>query len=593
MDRIKKLKIKKQDGTFSDYIPIGADAENIDTTDGESVETKLNKKPYYYNSVADMKADTKLKAGDMAITLGYYEANDGGAGEYKIISGDYTDDGGSYHQLKNGLFAELVMNGNNINVLVYGVKGDGIADDSIFIQKAITKACSLMQDKARNVKSFGGGYTVTFPARKLFLKTQINVTEPISLMGEGVGSTLFLNNNLDYMIKFEKLASSKGTNEEGRIEGGLITNLRFDGNAREYTCIAALGLWRNDHITLDNLYFYGIKGKCIEFKSLREGVINNIYTRFCGVLGSGNIDVIENTGGDTTNLNFGNNWNIVYPFGYAINFNYGEFISITGLMIHGMFQGIIDSLTSYFGSNDYSDINTDFIRLNHSQIHYLKNCSTAYIPMNSGIAILDNNSELGVSDTHFSGHLGTSSRHLDGHYFFNLTNSSTLFIYGGVYCSEAYQNGDIIIKDNSSKVQGYFANISTYLYLNDDDMEARFNSSNIVFAGNRTKPVNLTYREFVNYKKFGEDDCRASIVVKSPDDNNGNLINPDALYIGTNRYNSRSVVAIPDESYFVLPKNTSISYSIPNTLFVNDNHELCFIYKDSNGNYITKKISMQ
>ena len=45
-DRIKKIKVKKQDGTFSDYIPIGADAENIDTTDGESVQLKLNKKPY-------------------------------------------------------------------------------------------------------------------------------------------------------------------------------------------------------------------------------------------------------------------------------------------------------------------------------------------------------------------------------------------------------------------------------------------------------------------------------------------------------------------------------------------------------------------
>lgn len=103
MDRIKKLKIKKQDGTFSDYIPIGADAENVDTTDGESVELKLNKKPYYYNSIANMKADTKLKVGDMAITLGYYEANDGGGAEYRIINGNYTDDGGSYHELENNL----------------------------------------------------------------------------------------------------------------------------------------------------------------------------------------------------------------------------------------------------------------------------------------------------------------------------------------------------------------------------------------------------------------------------------------------------------------------------------------------------------
>lgn len=50
MNRIKKLKIKKQNGTFSDYIPIGVDAENIDTTDGDSVQLKLNKKLYYYDN---------------------------------------------------------------------------------------------------------------------------------------------------------------------------------------------------------------------------------------------------------------------------------------------------------------------------------------------------------------------------------------------------------------------------------------------------------------------------------------------------------------------------------------------------------------
>ena len=83
-DLIKKIKIKKQDGTFTDYIPIGAEAQNVLTSDGDSVQLKLNKKPYYYNSVADMKADTKLKNGDMAITLGYYESNDGGGATYKI-----------------------------------------------------------------------------------------------------------------------------------------------------------------------------------------------------------------------------------------------------------------------------------------------------------------------------------------------------------------------------------------------------------------------------------------------------------------------------------------------------------------------------
>lgn len=99
---VKKMKIMQPGGTLSDYVPIGAEAENINV-DGESVETKLDKKPYYYDTVADMKADMKLKAGDMVVTLGYYSANDGGGAEYKIISGTHTDDGGSYHELDNSL----------------------------------------------------------------------------------------------------------------------------------------------------------------------------------------------------------------------------------------------------------------------------------------------------------------------------------------------------------------------------------------------------------------------------------------------------------------------------------------------------------
>ena len=128
-DLIKKVKIKKQDGTYTDYIPIGVEAKNVDCSDGESVEYKLNKKPFYYNNVADMKADTSLKAGDMAITLGYYEPSDGGNCEYQIVSGDYTDNGGSYHELANGLFAELIIK-DEINVKQFGAYGNGMADDT-------------------------------------------------------------------------------------------------------------------------------------------------------------------------------------------------------------------------------------------------------------------------------------------------------------------------------------------------------------------------------------------------------------------------------------------------------------------------------
>lgn len=137
-DLIKKIKIKKQDGTFTDYIPIGAEAQNISTSDGDSVQLKLNRKPYYYNTVADMKADTKLKVGDMAITLGYYAPNDGGRAEYKIVNGNYTDNGGSHHELDNNLWAELIIF-DEINLNSWGLS-TSLNDNSSIFNTAITYA---------------------------------------------------------------------------------------------------------------------------------------------------------------------------------------------------------------------------------------------------------------------------------------------------------------------------------------------------------------------------------------------------------------------------------------------------------------------
>lgn len=171
-DRIKKIKVKKQDGTFSDYIPIGADAENIDTTDGESVQLKLNKKPYYYNNIADMKADTKLKAGDMAITLGYYEANDGGGAEYVIVNGNHTDDGGSCHKLNNNLFAKLLFNGEFVYANQFGAIESG----------SINRAFLFLKN------NYGGGVV------KLFKKTNpITINNFITIFNN---CTLDLNNNI-------------------------------------------------------------------------------------------------------------------------------------------------------------------------------------------------------------------------------------------------------------------------------------------------------------------------------------------------------------------------------------------------------------
>lgn len=82
MEKIKKIKVKKSDGSFTDYIPIGADAEYIDTSDNLNVQEHLDllnkNKIRCYTSIIDMKADKSLKNNDIVQTLGYYKTADAG-----------------------------------------------------------------------------------------------------------------------------------------------------------------------------------------------------------------------------------------------------------------------------------------------------------------------------------------------------------------------------------------------------------------------------------------------------------------------------------------------------------------------------------
>ena len=98
-----------------------------------------------YESVASMKADTKLKEGYHIKTKGYHEANDGGHGEYVIVNDDtLVDDGGSIHVLNNGLRAVLIID-DMVNVKQFGAYGDGVQNDSSYIQTALNYVSSTQE----------------------------------------------------------------------------------------------------------------------------------------------------------------------------------------------------------------------------------------------------------------------------------------------------------------------------------------------------------------------------------------------------------------------------------------------------------------
>ena len=87
------------------------------------------------NNVAEMK-NLNLIENQKVKTLGYYTANDGGAGLYKIRSITNNDviDNGSIIEINENLIAELIIKNNTVSSKQFGAIGNGINDDTSNLQ---------------------------------------------------------------------------------------------------------------------------------------------------------------------------------------------------------------------------------------------------------------------------------------------------------------------------------------------------------------------------------------------------------------------------------------------------------------------------
>lgn len=146
----------------ADIRVINANMDILDKQIGE-VNSVQKHKASWFDSVANMKAEQSLTAGAYVCTAGYYTSNDGGGASYLIREKLETDvdDGGSLHELSNGLVAELIIENGTVNVKQFGAKGDGLSDDTNFIQSSLNSGNKIVFFPAGTymVETYNESYT--------------------------------------------------------------------------------------------------------------------------------------------------------------------------------------------------------------------------------------------------------------------------------------------------------------------------------------------------------------------------------------------------------------------------------------------------
>lgn len=250
--------------------------------------------PIVYNSVAEMKADTILWEGMNTKTLGYYAPNDGGGASYLIRAkaDSDVDNGGSLHELANGLVAELIVENGTVCPEQFGAKGDGVTEDTSAIQNAINT-----------------GKIVYF--NNTYLSNRLKISSNTTLIGKG---TIISNEIYSLISNIEN------------IENVKINGLTFIGK----------GYWTG--LTLSGLN----NDVCIRINNAKNIVIANcVFKNYGGIA----ISII----GENIVLKHNNIFsNVVYSgtlpnYSFGINFSATNII-IDGNTIKGYIQGIISGL---------------------------------------------------------------------------------------------------------------------------------------------------------------------------------------------------------------------------------------------------------
>lgn len=308
----------------------------IDNNEYEIVDEKAR----LVNSIAEMKSIEGLQVGNIISTIGYYEANDGGAATYKIREKQETDieDLGSIHFINDNLVAELIIKDNEVNPIQFGAKCDGITDDSVCIRNAI------------NYLSKQGGGNLNLLNNKTYILSTIEngcfimLKDNCNIYGN---STLKIKDNLgDWNFMFRlgsdinNLVLKDFTIDENSINNAPTENTGTEGNKRTIFRMIA-----TDY-KIENMLFENIKtNDCLGVWQYEfESQCNHVKMDRCII----NYNKTYSVEYDRTSIYFGvNNGSIT---NCVLN---GSDNARTGIEVHGHNNIVKDNIITNYKSGIY------------------------------------------------------------------------------------------------------------------------------------------------------------------------------------------------------------------------------------------------
>lgn len=122
--------------SWPNYINRGDETLRSDLANPDKGAAMVARSIIVVNSVSEMIELQEIKVSSTVQTKGYYTSGDGGGNVYEIVAGGTgTEDGGSFIDLDNGLQARGIFIGDAL-IKQFGAKGDGVFDDTPFLQNA-------------------------------------------------------------------------------------------------------------------------------------------------------------------------------------------------------------------------------------------------------------------------------------------------------------------------------------------------------------------------------------------------------------------------------------------------------------------------